>query len=321
MHPADAQHDRDETDDRGEARQPDAEGTGGCSQEEQDREERQRRDPSGVRARPAPGHPSADEDGQGRSDRGSEDGGRDQEEKRRRRSPDRRPWGEISGQGADRRRGAAPGPVNDEQHRDAEERGGCRDRAQDHHELTRPHTRPPADRGQGRGRPAAEPGKPRHTRAGDRAAQRAPRVLSRKGSERLQSLIRDRARPSPQSHEQARDSEESREERKQDRIRIDEGWPSKDREAETGGDRLDPKRATEPTEAAPAAPFRGADRPKDANEERGRPRAKAVRQTDRIGQEEAGRNQCEDRGHAASKRTSGPGGPSLFDLAERAEAV
>src|SRR3989441_8146786 len=59
MHPADAQRDRDEADDRGEARQPDADGTGGRSQEEENCEKGQRRDPSRVRARPAPRHSDA----------------------------------------------------------------------------------------------------------------------------------------------------------------------------------------------------------------------------------------------------------------------
>src|SRR2546427_9196000 len=46
MHPADAQRDRDEADDRGEARQPDADGTGGRSQEE---ENTARRDNAAIR--------------------------------------------------------------------------------------------------------------------------------------------------------------------------------------------------------------------------------------------------------------------------------
>ena len=172
--------------------------------------------------------------------------------------------------------------MNDEQDRDAEEGGGCGDRAEDHHELTRSHALPRADGGQGRGGSAAETGEPRHTRPRDRPAQRAPHVLSRKGSKRLQSLVRDRAGTSAKSHEEARDAEEPREKRKQDRIRIDEGRSAEDRETEAACESLDPNRANEPMDAASAAPLRCEDRSEDANQKRGSPRPEMVREADRI---------------------------------------
>src|SRR5439155_7805475 len=117
----------------------------------------------------------------------------------------------------------------------------------------------------GRSRPAAEAGEPRHTRPRDSPAQRAPHVLSRKGSKRLQSLVRDRAGTSAKSHEEARDAEEPREKRKQDRIRIDEGRSAEDRETKAAAERLDPNDAKGRTDRALDGPPRGQDRPKAAN--------------------------------------------------------
>src|SRR5438093_211713 len=135
-----------------------------------------------------------------------------------------------------------------------------RDEADDRREACQPDPDGTRRRGQEGGSSAAEPGEAGHARPRDRPAQRAPRILSRQGAERLQSLVRDRARTSAKSHEEARDAEEPREERKKDRIRVDEGWPSEDRETEASRERLDPNRASEPTDAAPTAPLGCEDR-------------------------------------------------------------
>src|SRR5439155_381512 len=105
----------------------------------------------------------------------------------------------------------APSAVDDEQDRDAEERRGRRDRAQDDHELTRPDGPARTDRGQRRRRSATEPRKPRDAGPRDRAAERTSRVLPRKAPKGLEPLVRNRAGSGTQSDDQARNPEETRE--------------------------------------------------------------------------------------------------------------
>src|SRR5438552_1738003 len=121
------------------------------------------------------------------------------------------PRTEVSGEPADGGRRPTPSAVDDEQDRDAEERRGRRDRAQDDHELTRPDGPARTDRGQRRRRSATEPRKPRYAGPRDRAAERTSRVLPRKTPKGLEPLVRNRAGSGTQSDDQARNPEESRE--------------------------------------------------------------------------------------------------------------
>src|SRR5439155_18405572 len=116
-------------------------------------------------------------------ERRRKDAGTQDREQRVGRGPQARPRREIPEEIANRGGGPAPGAVDDEEDRDAQEGGRRRDRAEYDHELVRSAPLPTSNGRERRGGPAAESGEPGYRRAG-RGPRRAQRASARESERR-----------------------------------------------------------------------------------------------------------------------------------------
>src|SRR5437773_33058 len=167
--------------------------------------------------------------------------------------------------------GPAPGAVDDEEDRDAQEGGRRRDRAEYDHELVRSAPLPTSNGRERRGGPAAESGEPGYRRAGRGPPQGAARIRPRERAEGFESLMGDPTRRTSQRDDQRRESEESREERKQDRVRVERERSAQGHDPYRGGEGLHPGCAEDPPDGMPAPIFSCEYRSEEPEEEDGRP--------------------------------------------------
>src|SRR5436853_610486 len=234
-------------------------------------------------------------DDEGCRERRREDAGNQDREQRGGRGPQARPRREVPEEIPNRGGGPAPRSVDDEEDRDAQQRGRRRDRAEYDHELVRAAPLPASDGRERRSGPAAESGEPGHRRAGRGPPQGAPRMRPRERAEGSESLMGDPTRRTSQRDDQRRESEESREKRKQDRVRVEGERSARGHDPQRGGEGLHPGRAEDPPDRMATSILGREDRSEEPEEEDGRPRAETLGQLERIAQEEPERDDHEDR--------------------------
>src|SRR5207244_11092376 len=104
------------------------------------------------------------------------------------RRPETPPPRKVPAENPNRGRGPAQRSVDDEEARNAPQRGRRRARAEYDHELMRAAPLPASDGRERRSGPAAESGEPGHRRAGRGPPQGAPRLRPRERAEGFESL-------------------------------------------------------------------------------------------------------------------------------------